>query len=55
MKEKIQKSLSRILKDLYANLEINIENLEISIQENKDKEHGDLASNIALVLSLIHI
>ena len=51
MKEKIQKSLSRTLKDLYANLEINIENLEISIQENKDKEHGDLASNIALVLA----
>ena len=51
MKEKIQQSLIVILKDLYGSLDVSIENLEINIQENKDKEHGDLASNIALVLA----
>ena len=51
MKDKIQKSLRGILSNLYKSPEININQYEVNIQENKDKEHGDLASNIALILA----
>ena len=51
MKEKIQESLLKVLGDLYNNDEFNIHNYVINIQDNKEKEHGDLASNIALILA----
>ncbi len=51
MKDKIQKSLKGILSNLYKSPEINLNQYEVNIQENKDKEHGDLASNIALILA----
>ena len=51
MKDKIQKSLKGILSNLYNSPEININQYEVNIQDNKDKEHGDLASNIALILA----
>ena len=51
MKEKIQDSLKGILSDLYGNSDFNIDQYVINIQENKEKEHGDLASNIALILA----
>ena len=51
MKDKIQKSLKGILSNLYKSPEINLNQYEVNIQDNKDKEHGDLASNIALILA----
>ena len=51
MKEKIQESLKRILFELYDDVDIDIKKFDINIQDNKEKEHGDLASNIALVLA----
>ncbi len=51
MKEEIQKSLQDIISGLYDNPELNTDLYVVHIQDNKDKEHGDLASNIALVLS----
>ena len=51
MKEKIQDSLKRILGELYNSADIDIKKFDINIQDNKEKEHGDLASNIALVLA----
>ena len=51
MKEKIQENLKGILGDLYNSADFDIKEFDINIQENKEKEHGDLASNIALVLA----
>ena len=51
MKDNIKKTLSQILEDLYPQIEPEVKNLKISIQENKEKEHGDLATNIAMVLA----
>ena len=51
MKDNIKKTLSEILEDLYSQIEPEIKNLKISIQDNKEKEHGDLATNIAMVLA----
>ena len=51
MKEKIQQSLKGILSNLYGSSDIDLDQYEINLQDNKDKEHGDLASNIALILS----
>ena len=51
MKEKIQEHLKGILGDLYNSADFDIKEFDINIQENKEKEHGDLASNIALVLA----
>ena len=51
MKEKIQHSLKGILSNLYGSSDIDIDQYEINLQDNKDKEHGDLASNIALILA----
>ena len=51
MKEEIQKSLQDIISGLYDNPELSTDLYVVHIQDNKDKEHGDLASNIALVLS----
>ena len=66
MKEKIKESLRSIIIDLYGSSEFIQDEFEISIQDNKEKAYGDLASNVALVLakplkrnprelSLIHI
>ena len=51
MKEKIKESLRSIIIDLYGSSESIHDEFEISIQDNKEKEYGDLASNIALVLA----
>ena len=51
MKDNIKKTLSQILEDLYSQIEPEVKNLKISIQDNKEKEHGDLATNIAMVLA----
>jgi len=51
MKDSIKKTLSQILEDLYSQIEPEVKNLKISIQDNKEKEHGDLATNIAMVLA----
>ena len=50
MKEKIQANLIKILDDLYGK-ELRIDELPVTLQENSDKNHGDLASNIALILA----
>ena len=50
MKEKIQENLVKILDDLYGK-ELIIDQLPVTLQENSDKKHGDLASNIALILA----
>ena len=50
MKEKIQENLVKILDDLYGK-ELIIDGLPVTLQENSDKKHGDLASNIALILA----
>ena len=50
MKEKIQANLIKILDDLYGR-ELRIDELPVTLQENSDKNHGDLASNIALILA----
>ena len=51
MKDKIQESLQRITADLYNTSEFNIHDFVINIQDNKEKQYGDLASNIALILA----
>ena len=51
MKEKIKESLLSIIIDLYGSSEFIPDESEISIQDNKEKEYGDLASNVALVLA----
>ncbi|MDC0141797.1 arginine--tRNA ligase [Gammaproteobacteria bacterium] len=51
MIEKIQSNLVRILEDLYGDSHLNIDEIKINLQENNDKKHGDLASNIALILA----
>ena len=51
MKEKLKESLRGIIEDLYGNSESIHDEFEISIQDNKEKKYGDLASNIALVLA----
>ena len=50
MKEKIQENLVKILDDLYGK-ELIIDQLPVTLQENSDKNHGDLASKIALILA----
>ena len=51
MKEKIKDSLRSIIIDLYGTSESIHDEFEISIQDNKEKQYGDLASNVALVLA----
>ncbi len=51
MKEKIKESLRSIIIDLYGSAESIHDEFEISIQDNKEKQYGDLASNVALVLA----
>ena len=51
MIERIQENLLKILGDLYRDSGLEVEKLSINLQENKDKKHGDLASNIALILA----
>ena len=51
MKEKIKESLRSIIIDLYGSSEFIHDEFEINIQDNKEKEYGDLASNVALVLA----
>ena len=51
MKEKIKESLHSIIIDLYGSSDSIHDEFVISIQDNKEKQYGDLASNVALVLA----
>ena len=51
MKAKIEDSLREIICNLYSKNISNINDISINLQENKEKAHGDLASNIAMVLA----
>ena len=51
MKEKIKESLRSIIIDLYGSSDSIHDEFEISIQDNKENQYGDLASNVALVLA----
>ncbi len=51
MKEKIKESLRSIIIDLYGSSESIHDEFEISIQDNKENQYGDLSSNVALVLA----
>ena len=51
MKDKIQESLKGIMADLYSSAEFDVNDFIINIQDNKEKQYGDLASNIALILA----
>ena len=51
MKEKIKESLRSIILDLNGSPESIHDEFEINIQDNKEKQYGDLASNVALVLA----
>ena len=51
MKEKIKESLHSIIIDLYGSSDSIHDEFEISIQDNKENQYGDLASNVALVLA----
>ena len=51
MKAKIEDSLREIICNLYSKNVSNINDISINLQENKEKAHGDLASNIAMVLA----
>ena len=51
MKEKIKETLRSIIIDLYGSSESIHDEFEISIQDNKENQYGDLASNVALVLA----
>ena len=51
MKAKIEDSLREIICNLYSKNISNINDISLNLQENKEKAHGDLASNIAMVLA----
>ena len=51
MKAKIEDSLREIICNLYSKNISNINDISLNLQETKEKAHGDLASNIAMVLA----
>jgi len=51
MQQQIIEKLKKILTDLYSESGIDLNEKEIRLQENKNKEHGDYASNIAMVIA----
>ena len=51
MQQKIINQLTLIVDELIKSSDVSDINYEIRLQENKDKEHGDYASNIAMILA----
>ena len=51
MQQKIIKQLTLIVNELVKGSNVSDSNYKIRLQENKDKEHGDYASNIAMILA----
>ncbi len=51
MQQKIINQLTLIVDELIKNSDVGDVNYKIRLQENKDKEHGDYASNIAMMLA----
>ena len=51
MQQKIINQLTLIVDELIKSSDIDDVNYKIRLQENKDKEHGDYASNIAMMLA----
>ena len=48
MQQKIINQLTLIVDELIKNSDVGDVYYKIRLQENKDKEHGDYASNIAI-------
>ena len=51
MQQLIIDQLSLIVNKLLQESDVNDSNYKIKLQESKDKEHGDYASNIAMILA----
>ena len=51
MQQKIINKLTLIVDELIKSSDVGDVNYKIRLQENKDKEHGDYASNIAMMLA----
>ncbi len=51
MQQKIINQLTLIVDGLIKSSDVSDVNYKIRLQENKDKEHGDYASNIAMILA----
>ena len=51
MQQKIINLLTLIVDGLIKSSDVSDVNYKIRLQENKDKEHGDYASNIAMILA----
>ena len=51
MQEKIINQLTLIVDGLINRLDVGEIDYKVRLQENKDKEHGDYASNIAMILA----
>ncbi len=51
MQQKIINQLTLIVDELIKSSDVGDVNYKIRLQENKDKEHGDYASNIAMMLA----
>tara|TARA_Y100000741_G_scaffold79692_1_gene58294 strand:+ start:37 stop:333 length:297 start_codon:yes stop_codon:yes gene_type:complete len=51
MQQKIINQLTLIVDELIKSSDVGDVNYKIRLQENKDKEHGDYASNIAMILA----
>lgn len=51
MKEELIKILNSVLSELAEDKNADLSDKKITIQENKDKTHGDYASNLAMSLS----
>ena len=51
MQQKIINQLTLIVDGLVKSSDVSDVNYKIRLQENKDKEHGDYASNIAMMLA----
>ena len=51
MKNDLIRILKAVLKEIGEENGIDFSNKKVSIQENKEKAHGDYASNLAMVIA----
>ena len=51
MKNDLIRILKTVLKQIGEENSIDFSNKKVSIQENKEKSHGDYASNLAMVIA----
>ena len=51
MKNDLIRILKTVLKEIGKENGIDFSNKKVSIQENKEKAHGDYASNLAMVIA----